>query len=157
AIPTLERGLEGCATWEFPLWAPWFASRLGAAYVLAGRLADALPLLEPSMEQAEAEGWKADAAMLAARLGEGYLAAGRIDDASGCAMRALDLAVKHQNRGHQGWVLRLLGEVASRRADVEHAAAHSRGALAVANQLGMRPLAAHCHLDLARVCRRTGQ
>src|SRR5262249_25772473 len=94
AIPTLERGLEGCATWEFPLWAPWFGSRLGAAYVLAGRVADALPLLEHSMEQAEVKGWKADAAMLAARLGEGYLAADRIHDASGCSMRALDLAVK---------------------------------------------------------------
>src|SRR5262249_47622070 len=81
----------------------------------------------------------------------------RIHDASGCSMRALDLAVKYQNRGHQGWVLRLLGEIASHRADVEHAAAHYREALAVADELGMRPLAAHCHLGLARVCWRTGQ
>jgi class 3 adenylate cyclase/tetratricopeptide (TPR) repeat protein len=156
AIPTLERGLEGCAMWEFPLWAPWFASRLGAAYMLAGRLADAVPLLEQSTEQAEAKGWKADAAMLAVRLGEACVLAGRIQDASMFAGRALDLAVKHHNRGHQGWVLRLLGEIASG-ADAEKAEGHYGQALALADELRMRPLAAHCHLGLARVYRRSGK
>jgi hypothetical protein len=31
------------------------------------------------------------------------------------------------------------------------------GALAVAAELGMRPLAAHCHLDLGKLYRRTGK
>jgi len=32
-----ERGRATCATRDFPLWLPWLASRLGAAYTLAGR------------------------------------------------------------------------------------------------------------------------
>ena len=40
AIPRLERGLSICQTWDFPSWLPWLASRLGAAYALAGRAAE---------------------------------------------------------------------------------------------------------------------
>jgi hypothetical protein len=29
--------------------------------------------------------------------------------------------------------------------------------MALANELGMRPLVAHCHLGLGKVCRRTGK
>ena len=46
--------------------------------------------------------------------------------------------------------LRLLAEVASRRrpADVVIAEAHYRAALAIAEDLGMRPFVARCHLGL---------
>ena len=159
AVPRLERGLATCRTWDFPSWLPWLASRVGAAYTLAGRAAEALPLLEQSVEQAAAMGWKADAAPLAARLSEGYLGAGRFQDASSLAARALDLAVEHRRRGDQVWALRLLGEIASR-CDPPHldqADGPYRQALALAAELGMRPLVAHCHLGLGALSRRTGK
>ena len=159
AVPRLERGLATCRTWDFPSWLPWLASRVGAAYTLAGRAAEALPLLEQSVEQAAAMGWKADAAPLAARLSEGYLGAGRFQDASSLAARALDLAVEHRRRGDQVWALRLLGEIASR-CDPPHldqADGRYRQALALAAELGMRPLVAHCHLGLGALSRRTGK
>jgi sugar phosphate isomerase/epimerase len=53
--------------------------------------------------------------------------------------------------------LRLLGEIASRRDPPEHAAGHYRDALALAEELGMRPLVAHCHLGLGKLSRRTGK
>jgi hypothetical protein len=34
---------------------------------------------------------------------------------------------------------------------------HYRDALALAEELGMRPLAAHCHLGLGKLSRRAGQ
>ena len=34
---------------------------------------------------------------------------------------------------------------------------HYRRALALADELGMRPLAAHCHLGLGKLYRRTGK
>jgi len=34
---------------------------------------------------------------------------------------------------------------------------HEREALALAQELGMRPLAAHCHMSLAQLYRRTAQ
>ena len=53
--------------------------------------------------------------------------------------------------------LRLFGEsppVATPRSDAED---DYRGALALAGELGMRPLVAHCHLGLGKLYRRTGK
>jgi len=158
AIPMLERGVATCRTWDFPSWLPWLASRLGAAYVLADRVADGLPLLEQSVEQAASMGWRADASPLAARLSEAYLGAGRVQDATAQAARALDLALQHKGRGYHAWALRLRGELASRcdPPDFHQAESHYRQALALAEELRMRPLVAHCHLGLGKLSRCTG-
>ncbi|MGI8423529.1 MAG: AAA family ATPase [Chloroflexota bacterium] len=158
AIPRLEHGLTICQTWDIPSWLPWLASRLGAAYTLAGRVAEGLPLLEQSVEQAASMGWKADASSLAARLSEAYLEAGRAQDASALAARAIDLAVEHRGRGDQAWALRLCGEIASRRdaPDLDQTEDQYRRALVLAEELGMRPLLAHCHLGLGKLYRRVG-
>jgi tetratricopeptide (TPR) repeat protein len=158
ATPRLESGLTICRTWEIPSWLPWLASRLGAAYTLAGRVAEGLPLLEQSVEQAASMGWKADASSLAAKLSEAYLEAGRAQDASALAARALDLAVEHRGRGDQAWALRLGGEIASRRDApcFDRGEDQYRQALVLAEELGMRPLVAHCHLGLGKLYRRVG-
>lgn len=56
----------------------------------------------------------------------------------------------HRERGHEAWTLRLLGEIAAHRAppDVDEATALYRQALALAEELGLRPLQAHCHRRL---------
>jgi len=62
-------------------------------------------------------------------------------------------------RGYEAWALRLLGEIASHHArpeDVATARAHYGAAMALATELEMRPLEAHCHLGLGRLYRRTG-
>ncbi len=158
AIPRLEHGLNICRTWEIPSWLPWLASRLGAAYTLAGRVAEGLPLLEQSVEQAASMGWKADASSLATKLSEAYLEAGRAQDASALAARALDLAVEHRSRGDQAWAFRLGGEIASRRhvPDFNQAEEQYRRAFVLPEELGMRPLVAHCHLGLGKLYRRVG-
>ena len=40
---------------------------------------------------------------------------------------------------------------------IDEAARHAREALALAEPLGMRPLVAHCHLGLGKLCHRTGK
>ena len=64
-----------------------------------------------------------------------------------------------KERGHEAWALRLLGDIAARRnpLDVEPAEAHYRQALALAEELGMRPLQAHCHRGLGTLYVTTGQ
>jgi predicted protein tyrosine phosphatase len=59
----------------------------------------------------------------------------------------------------EAYALRLLGEIASQGdpLDAETAEAHYRQALAFATELGMRPLAAHCHLGLGTLYRRIGK
>jgi tetratricopeptide (TPR) repeat protein len=85
--------------------------------------------------------------------------AGRIDDALALALRALDLSRQRNERGHQAFVLRLLGEIYSHHdpAEVEQAEAHYRQALALAEELGMRPLQAHCHRGFGTLYAKTGQ
>jgi sugar phosphate isomerase/epimerase len=59
----------------------------------------------------------------------------------------------------RGWILWVLGEIAARESPVEAEAATDRfrEALALAEELGMRPLVAHCHLGLGKLSRRTGK
>src|SRR5204863_3283078 len=75
---------------------------------------------------------------------------GRRKDATQFASRALDLTRQHRQRGYEAWALRVHGEIAvdADPPEVEQAESHYRQALALAEELGMRPLAAHCHLGL---------
>jgi sugar phosphate isomerase/epimerase len=50
----------------------------------------------------------------------------------------------------------LLAEVTARRDPPAHADGHYRDALALAEELGMRPLVAHCHLGFGKLSRRAG-
>jgi tetratricopeptide (TPR) repeat protein len=92
-------------------------------------------------------------AMQLAWLGEAYLLEGRLDEALRHAHEGLSLARRHEERGHEAWCVRLLGEIASRRdpCHVEQAEEYYRMALALANDLGMRPLAARCHSQLSEL------
>src|SRR5881397_2578755 len=91
-------------------------------------------------------------------LGEAHLLADQVEDARACADRAVMLTRERGGRGYEAWALRLLGEIVSHQnpPGVETAEAHYGAALAVASELGMRPLVAHCHLGLGKLYRRTG-
>ena len=58
----------------------------------------------------------------------------------------------------EGHLLRLLGDIAAHpdRFEIDTAEAHYRQALAVADELGLHPLIAHCHLGLGVLFRRAG-
>jgi tetratricopeptide (TPR) repeat protein len=90
-------------------------------------------------------------------LGEGYLCAGRIDDAADCAGKALGFARDQQERGNEAEALRLLGDIALRRGgrDIEVVTERYRQAMAIAEDLGLRPLLARCHLGIGRAHLRT--
>ena len=89
-------------------------------------------------------------------LSEAYLLAGREADARAAAQRALGLACQHKERGHEAYTLLLLGEIASREDPLDIGNNHYRQALALAEELGMRPLIAHCHVGLGNLYRRSG-
>jgi tetratricopeptide (TPR) repeat protein len=158
-IPMLERAFDLAQVAHLQGLVPWGASFLGAAYALAGRTAEALPLLEQAVEQGIAMGLLLDHALRVVWLSEAYLLAGRLDEAYTQAQHALDFSRAHQERGHEAYALRLLGEFHARREppEVEPAATHYRQALALAEELGMRPLQAHCHLSLGTLYTRTDQ
>jgi len=90
-------------------------------------------------------------------LGETYLLADRLEDARDVAQRVLTLASGRGQRHYEGWALHLLGAVAARRDAADHAEHHYRQSLALAEELGMQPLAACCHLGLGTLYRRIGK
>jgi tetratricopeptide (TPR) repeat protein len=94
-----------------------------------------------------------------AELSEAYLLTGHIDEILPLVGRSLEHSPDLKERGHQAWLLRLLGEIAARHdpPEAEQAELYYRQARALADELGMRPLVAHCHLGLGTLHAQTGQ
>jgi tetratricopeptide (TPR) repeat protein len=155
AISALTRGLEVCQIWNIRAYAPPIAVHLGASYTLSGRVGEGLPLLE----QYAFKGFGPQPLDSALLLSQAYLVAGRVDDAMQLAQHALELSHTHRSREAEAWALRRLGEIAARRSppEAEQAEAHYQQALALAEELGMRPLQAHCHRGLGTLYAATGQ
>ena len=87
------------------------------------------------------------------QFGEAHLLAGQVEQAWDFATRALALARERGERGHEAWAHLLLGKTASHRdgPDVAGAEAHYATSKALASELGMRPLVAHCHFSLGKL------
>ena len=85
--------------------------------------------------------------------------AGRLEEAHTLAEGALAHAREHQERGNEAYALRLLGDIAAHPdpPDVDQAEAYYQQALALAEELGMRPLQAHCHRSLGTLYAATSQ
>jgi tetratricopeptide (TPR) repeat protein len=116
-------------------------------------------LLTQAMEQTTAVAMVGFQALCLLPLAEAHLLAGRLEEAHALAERVLALAREHQELGNQAYALRLLGEIAARRdpAAVDLAVACYQEALDLADELGMRPLTAHCHRGLGTLYAAAGQ
>jgi tetratricopeptide (TPR) repeat protein len=159
AIFMLEHGLEFCRIWNIPAWFPAVSSALGYAYTLSGHLAKALPLLNEAVEQARRLKTIYRYALMLSWLSETHLLAGQLHEAISSAQHALKVSREHNYRGQHAWTLRLLGEIASQQypADVKEAEASFRQALALADDLKMRPLVSHCRLGLGTLYAKMGR
>ena len=159
ATAVLERGLGVSGVSNVPVLAAGLSSALGYAYALAGRLREAIPLLERGVEQGAARRITARHSLWLAWLGEAYLLAERNEDAIRVAGRALELSQEHGERGNYAHVLRLLGEIGRRCGPQLGQPPEDvyQQTLAVAGELEMRPLLAHCRLGLGARCRQLGK
>jgi tetratricopeptide (TPR) repeat protein len=123
-----------------------------------GRVTDGLALLDEAVSLAETKNRSARGIFLALQ-SEALLLAGRPDEARRAASRGLEGARPRRERGAEVWNLRALGDVAAHGEppDVVAAEGYFQQALALAKELGMRPLVARCHAGLAKLYRRTGK
>ena len=157
AVRLFERSVGTASEWNIPLFSALSGEGLGHAYALSGRVAEGIPLLHQALRAMESMGVTQYQLLGVTHLGEACLVAGRLDDAMAHAGRALMIARDRASRGYEAWALRLLGEIASHRdpPDREPAEGHYRQSVALADELEMGPLVAHCHLGLAKLYRRT--
>jgi len=156
ATPPAERSIDLCRNAEIVAEASRAGAHLGYAYLHSGRIADALTLLEQAVERPT---MRRSYSQQVSWLGEAYLLAGRREEANQAASRSHNLAREKKERGYEAYALRLFGEITSRGdpLDIGKAENHYRQALALAEELGMRPLIAHCHVGLGKLYRRTGK
>jgi class 3 adenylate cyclase/tetratricopeptide (TPR) repeat protein len=159
AIRVLDQGLALCRASGNRNWLSRIAAGLGSASALQGRLAEGRALLEEAISESIRMGVLYGHADRVAWLSEVCRLAGRGEEAWQHARQALDLARQQKARGGEAHALYQLGAVQAHAdpLDAKQAAAHYQQALALAEELGMRPLVAHCHHGLGRLYYQTGR
>jgi tetratricopeptide (TPR) repeat protein len=158
-IRVLEQGLALCRASGNRTELRGIAAGLGYASVLQGRLTEGRALLEEALSESIRTGALRGQAYRVAWLSEVCRLTGRGEEAGQHAHQALDLARQQKARGEEALALHQLGAVQAHAAppDVTQAEAYYQQALALADELGMRPLMAHCHLGLGRLYGQTGR
>jgi tetratricopeptide (TPR) repeat protein len=159
AIPVLERGVQLSLNADIPISFALIAPVLGAAYGLTGRPHDGIPLLEKACDTGSSIGAGNLQSRRVCWLGEARLLLDHVDDATRLAEQALQLARDHKESPDEARAHRLLGEVAIYRNPprADAAESHFHHGMELARKLGMRPLVAHCHLGLGKLCWHTGR
>jgi tetratricopeptide (TPR) repeat protein len=160
AIPNLEGALEVARRGNLNLMVTAALGWLAHGYLVGGRPSDAVVALEQSLSQAQ----ESDVRLGAFRhqrlvlLAEAQLQVGNVIDAERLARQAVEVCRRHHQRGWEADSLRVLAATAAHPSCLtpEKAVAGYREAIALATELGMRPLVAHCQLGLGNLCRLTG-
>jgi tetratricopeptide (TPR) repeat protein len=161
SIAALEQALSICEAAEIPIQRPLVVSGLAAAYAFVGRFDDALGLLE-SIKESSAQMSEASESNRQALLGKAmslvwevqtYMLAGHYTEAEARARRGLAVFPESRLRGSEAWLRYLLGSVLARVDPIKltQAEASIAKALALAQHLSMRPLQAHCYLELGQI------
>jgi class 3 adenylate cyclase/tetratricopeptide (TPR) repeat protein len=152
-----ERAIDLSRRWSFTRSLGNQLSLLWHILALSGHASQAVDVLEQGMRQADAFGHMWLRCQRLHYLAEGYLLAGRPDEAKRTADQALELAREREERGFEAWALRLQAEITATATPIgEVAEIRYREAMALATELEMRPLVAHCHLGLGKLYRQTG-
>jgi tetratricopeptide (TPR) repeat protein len=158
AIPKLERALELARNGGLNLMVTNALAWLAHGYLVGGRASDAVAALEESLSQKSHLRFGAFQHHSVALLAEAQLQVGNVIEAEHLAAKAVESCRRQHQRGLEADSLRVLAETAAHpsRLTPERAVAGYREALALASELGMRPLVAHCRLGLGNLCRLTG-
>ena len=153
----LERGLDLCQVFNLLLWFPETAAALGCAYTFAGRVTEALPLLEEAEQRDAAMGTTGGHA-LRVWLCERGLSAGRPHaggDPTGWTCPRL--ARTHKERGHEAWAPAAPGEIAAHQAPQKSSRPHITTGRPSPWPTNSACALAHCCLGLGTLYARTGQ
>jgi len=158
ALSRAEKWIAMLHTGNVAIQLPWAVASSAWALAQIGDTSEALNRVrdcEQLIERQVATGIVAHRSWAYHAVARACLLLGRLDDARRLGDRAIDSSQRQP--GFAAHAQCLLGDIAAHpdRSAAETSAAHYRGALALAQLHGMRPLIAHCHLGLGRLYRRT--
>ncbi len=158
AMSLLDEARKHIERQQIRFFLPMANALSGYALVLGNRAGEAIGYLERALEE-RAAGHGATHTLWRGWLAEAYLLAGERQQATDHAERALHLARQRAERGREAYALRLRAEIAATDDPpaVEQAHAYYQQTLTLAEELGMRPLAAHCHLGLGTLYQKVGR
>jgi tetratricopeptide (TPR) repeat protein len=158
-IRVLEPGLALCRASGHRINLRTVAAGLGCAYALQGRLAAGHALLEEAIREGISTGALQNRSLWVAWLSEVCRLAGRHQEAWQHARQACNLARQYKERANEALARHQLGVVHAHAdpPNTAQAEAYYQQALALAEELGMRPLQAHCHYGLGRLYGQAGQ
>ena len=144
---------------RIPLYWPRVVASLGRALTMMGDLDAALPLLKRAVAEVEAIKLLFGHPMILVWTAAAHREAGQLAEAERYASTALDLSRRDGGRGDEAWALHTLAEIAARQEPpgIELALDRCAHALALAEELGMAPLQARCHLSLGGLRLQAGQ
>jgi class 3 adenylate cyclase/tetratricopeptide (TPR) repeat protein len=159
AVRVLDQALALCRASGERAWLPAIVTGLGFSSALQGCLAEGRALLEEGISVTIRTGALEGHGRRVAWLSEVCRLAGHGAEAWQHARQALALARQQQARGDEALALHQLGVVQAHAAppNAAQVEAHYQQALALADELGMRPLQAHCHRGLGTLYAMIGQ
>ena len=153
----LERARSIAVEANLTLLRPQATRLLGNVYLLAERIDEGVALVRAAADEVESRRLRMQQAAVLALLGEACVCSGRLDEASATAQRALDVATERGQRGDAAAALHVLAEVAARDPSATGKATQNYlAAIALAEELQMRPLLARAHLGIGRLYLRDG-
>jgi class 3 adenylate cyclase/tetratricopeptide (TPR) repeat protein len=150
AIQTLERAYQMSERADLRMARTTVAGYLGGAYTLSNQAARAIEILNEAVAAATGMELMVDQAIRLVHLGEAYLQIGEVEQATRVADLALQTSLDYYQHGAGAWTQWLFGEINMRADNLEAAEGHYRKAMAMASELGMAPLVAHCHFGLGK-------
>jgi class 3 adenylate cyclase/tetratricopeptide (TPR) repeat protein len=157
AITNLERAFQMSDRGDLLMARTMVAGYLGRAYTLSRREAEAIGILDEAVATAADMELMVDQPIRLVHLSEAHLHAGQTEQAARTAHLALQSAQDHNQRGAVAWTQWLLGEIHSRAGALEACDGQYGKAMAVAAELGMAPLVAHCHLGMGKALARANK
>jgi class 3 adenylate cyclase/tetratricopeptide (TPR) repeat protein len=137
----------------------FIAGSLGDVYLLLGRPDDALPILEEAVEPQNLDSSIFSSIHPITALSEAYRLSGQIAKAIRTAEEALCVFRQTEERCFGAWALYVMAKIQSENGSeqIEQATHTHRRAIDLAKELKMRPLLAHCCLELGKFYVKRGQ
>lgn len=159
ALRAFEEALEVCQRSTVLFWYPRLASSVAMARALGGSPGDTNSLVAEARRSAAEMNLTVDDPRLLERMASIHLMDGNLEAAESDARAALELALKMKAKGYEAWALRRLGEIyaVGDHAKPGDAEKHFKKALALSQELSMRPLSAFCYEGIGKFYEVRGQ